>query len=168
MMRITPVSVPGYEKVVRADDDATGLKAFIAVHSTVLGPALGGMRMWPFKSAEEGLTDVLRLAKGMTYKSAVADTGLGGGKSVIIGDPKRKSPELFRAMGRFIEHHGGRYITAEDMNIGIPDLEIVRTQTRWVAGLSRESGSSGKRSPYTARGCVPGRRAGREEGRGKE
>jgi leucine dehydrogenase len=94
----------------------------------------------------------------------VADTGLGGGKSVVIGDPKtKKSPELFRAMGRFIDGLGGRYITAEDMNIGIPDLERVRETTRWVVGLSRESGSSGNPSPYTARGCVHGLRAVLEE-----
>ena len=120
------------------------------------------------------MRDALRLAEGMTYKSAVAETGLGGGKSVIIGDPKTlKTPALLKAMGRFVQVLDGRYITAEDMNIGIPDLEIVRTQTRWVSGLEREAGGSGNPSPYTAWGCVQGMRAvlenvwGKDDFRGK-
>jgi leucine dehydrogenase len=131
------------------------------------------MRMLPYASEDEALFDVLRLARGMTYKSAVADTGLGGGKAVLIGDPKSKSHALFEAMGRFVDAMGGRYITAEDMNIGVADLEIVRTQTRWVSGLSRESGGSGNPSPYTAWGCLQGIRAvledvwGSDEIRGK-
>ncbi|MFT5285788.1 MAG: leucine dehydrogenase [Planctomycetota bacterium] len=159
-MQISEIQVDGYEKVVRCRDDNSGLHAIIAVHDTTLGPALGGMRMLPYASEDEALFDVLRLSRGMTFKSAVAETGLGGGKSVIIGDPKtQKSPELFHAMGKFINSLGGKYITAEDMNIGIPDLEIVKTETRWVTGLSRESGSSGNPSPYTARGCLQGIRA---------
>ncbi len=168
-MEFSEIEVDGYERVARCKDARSGLHALIAIHDTTLGPALGGMRMLPYVSEDEALFDVLRLAKGMTYKSAVADTGLGGGKSVVIGDPKtRKSPELFRAMGRFIDHLGGRYITAEDMNIGIPDLESVRQTTRWVVGLSRESGSSGNPSPYTAWGCVQGMRAVLEELWGRE
>jgi leucine dehydrogenase len=167
-MEITDIQVEGYEKVVRCRDDRTDLHALIAVHNTALGPALGGMRMLPYASEDEALFDVLRLSKGMTYKSAVAEVGLGGGKSVIIGDPKSlKSPALFRAMGRFIDSLGGLYITAEDMNIGIGDLEIVKEATPWVAGLSRESGSSGNPSPYTARGCMVGMRAVLEELYGK-
>ena len=167
-MEITEIEVDGYEKVARCRDHKSGLHALIAVHDTTLGPALGGMRMLPYTSEDEALFDVLRLSKGMTYKSAVAETGLGGGKSVILGDPKSlKSPALFRAMGRFIESLEGQYITAEDMNIGIPDLEIVRQETRWVTGLSRESGSSGNPSPYTARGCLVGMRAVLEEAFGK-
>lgn len=158
-MDISEIQVDGYERVARCRDPRSGLHALIAIHDTTLGPALGGMRMLPYASEDEALFDVLRLAKGMTYKSAVADTGLGGGKSVIIGDATKKSPELFKAMGRFVDSLGGRYITAEDMNIGIPDLEIVRTQTRWVSGLSRESGGSGNPSPYTAWGCLQGTRA---------
>jgi leucine dehydrogenase len=159
-MEISEIQVEGYEKVVRCRDPRSALHALIAVHDTTLGPALGGMRMLPYTSEDEALFDVLRLAKGMTYKSAVAETGLGGGKSVILGDPaKVKSPALFEAMGRFVDSLGGRYITAEDMNIGIPDLEIVRRATRWVTGLSRESGSSGNPSPYTALGCFKGVRA---------
>jgi leucine dehydrogenase len=158
-MEISEVQVDGYEQVARCRDAQSGLHAIVAVHDTTLGPSLGGMRMLPYASEDEALFDVLRLAKGMTYKSAVADTGLGGGKSVIIGDPRKKTRALFEAMGRFVDSFGGRYITAEDMNIGIPDLEIVRTQTRWVSGLSRESGGSGNPSPYTAWGCVQGMRA---------
>jgi leucine dehydrogenase len=162
-MEIKELEEPGYEKVVRCRDRASGLHALIAVHDTTLGPALGGMRMLPYDSEEEALFDVKRLARGMTYKSAVADTGLGGGKSVIIGDPAVKSPELFRAMGRFVDSLGGRYITAEDMNIGIADLREVKATTKYVTGLSREEGGSGNPSPYTARGVVMGMRAVVEE-----
>jgi leucine dehydrogenase len=163
-MEITEIQVDGYEKVMRCRDAESGLHALIAVHDTTLGPALGGMRMLPYASEDEALFDVLRLSRGMTYKSATADTGLGGGKSVILGDPKHdKSPALFRSMGRFVDSLDGLYITAEDMNIGIPDLEIVREQTRWVTGLTRESGSSGNPSPYTAFGCLVGIRAAAEE-----
>jgi leucine dehydrogenase len=122
-MQISEIRVDGYEKVVRCKDPASGLHALIAVHDTTLGPALGGMRMLPYANEEEALFDVLRLSKGMTYKSAVADTGLGGGKSVILGDAKLKSPALFKAMGAFVDSLGGKYITAEDMNIGVADLE---------------------------------------------
>jgi leucine dehydrogenase len=163
-MEISEIEVEGYEKVVRARDAVSGLHALIAVHDTTLGPALGGMRMLPYETEEEALFDVLRLSKGMTYKSAVAETGLGGGKSVIVGEPKDlKSEALFRAMGRFVNSLEGRYITAEDMSIGIPDLEIVRKETQWVTGLSRESGGSGNPSPYTAYGCHVGIRAALEE-----
>ena len=163
-MEISEIQVDGYEKVARCRDQETGLHAIVAIHDTTLGPALGGMRMLPYVSEDEALYDVLRLAKGMTYKSAVADTGLGGGKSVVLGDPeKMKSPALFHAMGRFIESFEGRYITAEDMNIAISDLEEVKKSTRWVVGLSRDKGSSGNPSPYTARGCLMGMRAVLEE-----
>ena len=156
-MEITDIPVEGYERVARCTDDESGLRAFIAVHDTTLGPALGGMRLWNYVSDEEALTDVTRLAKGMTFKSAVADTGLGGGKSVIVGDPETaKSPALFEAMGRFIDDFGGSYITAEDMNIGIADLRHVKKRTNFVSGLSREEGGSGNPSPYTAYGCVVG------------
>ncbi|MEZ5977299.1 MAG: Glu/Leu/Phe/Val dehydrogenase dimerization domain-containing protein [Planctomycetota bacterium] len=159
-MDITEIPVDGYERVARCRDQATGLHAIIAVHDTTLGPALGGMRMLPYASEDEALFDVKRLARGMTYKSAVAETGLGGGKSVVIGDPGEvKSPELFQAMGRFVDSFGGKYITAEDMNIGIADLEEVRKSTKYVTGLSREAGGSGNPSPYTARGVVQGMRA---------
>jgi len=166
-MEITEIEVDGYEKVVRCRDQKSGLHALIAVHDTTLGPALGGLRMLPYASEDEALFDVLRLSKGMTYKSAVAETGLGGGKSVIIGDPKRKSEAMFRSMGKFVNSLEGKYITAEDMNIGIADLEVVRKETKYVTGLSRESGSSGNPSPYTALGCLYGIRAVLEELDGK-
>ncbi len=167
-MEITTIQYDGYEKVVRCRDTKSGLHALIAVHDTTLGPALGGMRMLPYAREDDALFDVLRLAKGMTYKSAAAETGLGGGKSVIIGDPATlKSENLFRAMGRFVDSLEGKYITAEDMNIGIKDLEIVRKESRWVTGLSLESGSSGNPSPYTAIGCHHGMRAALEELDGK-
>ncbi|MHC4892458.1 MAG: Glu/Leu/Phe/Val family dehydrogenase [Planctomycetota bacterium] len=162
-MEIIDLNEPDYEKVVKCVDPETGLQAMIAVHDTTLGPSLGGMRMLPYESEEEALFDVKRLAKGMTYKSAVADTGLGGGKSVIIGDPKTKSPELFQAMGRFVDSLGGKYITAEDMNIGVADLREVAKSTKHVAGLAIEDGGSGNPSPYTARGVVVGMRAVIEE-----
>lgn len=162
-MKITDIPVEGYERVAHCSDPESGLEAYIAVHDTTLGPALGGMRLWNYSDGDEALTDVLRLAKGMTYKSAVAETGLGGGKSVILGDPaKVKSPELFRAMGRFIDDFGGKYITAEDMNIGIADLLHVRETTEHVSGLDKEHGGSGNPSPYTAYGCVVGTEAAAE------
>jgi leucine dehydrogenase len=163
-MEISEIHVDGYEKVLRCRDTSSGLHALIAVHDTTLGPALGGMRMLPYVSEDEALFDVLRLARGMTYKSAVAETGLGGGKAVVIGDPARaKSEALFRAMGRFVDHLGGLYVTAADMNIGDPELATVREETRWVAGLGGVPGSSGNPSPYTALGCLAGFRALLEE-----
>ncbi|MCA9003349.1 MAG: Glu/Leu/Phe/Val dehydrogenase, partial [Planctomycetes bacterium] len=163
-MKITEIQVKDYEKVVRCVDEASGLHALIAVHNTTLGPALGGMRMLPYATEEEALTDVLRLSRGMSYKSAVAETGLGGGKSVIIGDPNEiKSEALFLTMGRFVNHLHGKYITAEDMNITVPDLEIVRRETKYVTGLSRAAGGSGNPSPYTAHGCLVGIQASAEE-----
>ena len=163
-MEITEIAVDGYEKVVRCRDRESGLHALIAIHDTTLGPSLGGMRMWPYASEDEALFDVLRLSKGMTYKSAVAETGLGGGKSVILGDPRTdKSEELFRAMGRFVDSLDGRYITAEDMNIGVADLREAAKSTKHVAGLAIEDGGSGNPSPYTARGVVVGMRAVIEE-----
>ncbi len=168
-MDITLIPVDGYEKVARCHDEASGLLAMIAVHDTTLGPALGGMRMLPYASEDEALFDVKRLARGMTYKSAVAETGLGGGKSVIIGDPKElKSPALFRAMGSFVDSFEGTYTTAEDMNIGIADLVMVKETTKYVTGLSREMGGSGNPSPYTAIGVVTGIRATLKEVFGSE
>ena len=163
-MNITDVTPTGYERVVRCEDPASGLKAMIAVHNTVLGPALGGLRMWPYRSWDEATFDVLRLAKGMTYKSAVADTGLGGGKAVILGNPKTdKSEALFRAMGRFIDTLGGTYITAEDVGTSVEDMVAVRKETRWVTGLPLALGSSGDPSPWTALGVFRGQKACLEE-----
>jgi leucine dehydrogenase len=150
----------GYEQVVYCSDDRSGLRAIIAIHSTVLGPALGGTRFYPYDSEEEALVDVLRLAKGMTYKAAAAGLDLGGGKAVIIGDPKRiKSEELLRAYGRFVETLGGRYITAEDVGTALEDMDIVRRETRWVTGCSKTYGGSGDPSPVTAYGVLHGMKA---------
>jgi len=159
-MKITELSFEGYEKVVRCDDPESGLKAFSSVHSTTLGPALGGLRMWPYLSDEEAITDVNRLAKGMTYKSAVAETGLGGGKSVLVGNPKTdKTEALFRAMGRFVDTFKGVYTTAEDVGTSVEDMVIVRQETKHVTGLPREMGSSGDPSPFTAHGVFVGMKA---------
>ncbi len=167
-MKITPIEVDGYEKVARAEDPESGLLAFIAVHDTTLGPALGGMRLWPYASEDEARTDVLRLSRGMTFKSSVARTGLGGGKSVIVADASAKSPALFEAMGRFVDSFEGKYITAEDVNVGVPDLLNVRKATRHVTGLPRDMGGSGNPSPYTARGCFVGILASAKEAFGSE
>src|SRR5262249_5036436 len=152
-MEIAELSAPGYEKVLRAEEPSKGWCATIAVHDTTLGPAVGGLRMWKYATKEEALTDVLRLARGMTYKSAVARTGLGGGKAGVIGDSqKEKSDELFFWLGRFLETLKGRYVTAEDVGISALDLDLVARETRWVTGRAREVGGSGDPSPYTALG----------------
>jgi leucine dehydrogenase len=140
----------GHEKVLIGRDPESGYHGIIAVHSTALGPAVGGTRFWNYATEEEALTDALRLSRGMTYKTALPGLPLGGGKSIIIGDNKTKNREaLFRAHGRFVETLGGRYITAEDVGTSPADMEIVRLETRHVAGLL---GRSGDPSPYTARG----------------
>ena len=158
--KITDLPIEGYERVVRCTDTATGLHAIISVHDTTLGPALGGLRMWPYANEADALFDVKRLSRGMTYKSAVAKTGLGGGKAVIIGDPKKiKTEGLYLAMGRCIDALGGKYITAEDVNTSIEDLEVVRRATKWVTGLARKNSGSGNPSPYTAYGVFLGVRA---------
>ncbi len=159
-MKITEIPVVGYERVTRCDDPDNGLTAFISVHDTTLGPALGGMRMWPYLSEKEAFTDVNRLARGMTYKSAVAETGMGGGKAVIIGDPETsKSTRLLQAMGRFVDSLGGLYITAEDVGMSVDDMVIVRQQTPYVTGLPQANGSSGNPAPMTARGIFLGMQA---------
>ncbi len=160
MLQITDIPVEGYEKVKRAIDTQSGLHAIISVHNTVLGPALGGMRLWPYESEGEALTDVLRLSRGMTYKAACAGLELGGGKSVIIGDPTMKSEALFESMGEFVESFGGRYITAEDVNTKVEDMGYVQRKTGSVVGLA---GKSGNPSPYTAWGCFLGLKAALEE-----
>jgi len=146
-----------HEAIVFHQDRASGLKAIVGIHNTRLGPALGGCRMWPYGSEQEAVTDVIRLSKGMTYKAAISGLALGGGKSVIIGDPKTdKSPQLFRAMGRFIQSLGGRYLTAEDVGTTVEDLDFMREETPYARGTS---GGSGNPSPATARGVYHGIRA---------
>lgn len=147
----------GHEQVVFCHNKDAGLKAIIAIHNTVLGPALGGTRMWPYKSEEEALNDVLRLSRGMTYKNAVAGLNIGGGKAVIIGDPALdKSEALFRAFGQFVESLGGRYITAEDVGIDVNDMEFVFRETEYVTGVHQVHGGSGDPSPFTAYGTMQG------------
>ena len=153
-----------YEQVVFFHDPPTGLRAIVAIHSTTLGPSLGGTRFYPFQSEDEALRDVLRLARGMTFKAAAAGLDLGGGKAVIVGDPKRiKSEELLRTYGRFIETLGGRYITAEDIGTNRDDMDVIRRETRYVTGVSPELGGSGDPSPVTAYGVFLGMKACAEE-----
>lgn len=147
-----------YEQIIYCQDKNSGLKAIIAIHDTTLGPALGGTRMWNYNSEEEALQDVLRLAKGMTYKNAAAGLNLGGGKAVIIGDPRKdKSETLFRAFGRYIESLNGRYITAEDVGTTEGDMDQIQVETEFVAGTS--SGGIGDPSPITALGIYKGMKA---------
>ena len=144
------ISSMGHEQLVLCHDPAAGYRGIIAIHSTVLGPALGGTRFWNYASDEESVVDALRLARGMTYKNAVAGLNLGGGKSVIIGDNKTTDRELiFRAHGRFVESLGGRYITAEDVGTSTADMDYVHMETNYVSGLA---GRSGDPSPVTAHG----------------
>ncbi|MBL7663745.1 MAG: Glu/Leu/Phe/Val dehydrogenase [Bacteriovoracaceae bacterium] len=150
----------GHEEVIFLSDPSCNLKAIIAIHDTTLGPALGGTRMWQYKNEEEALEDVLRLSKGMTYKAAVSGLNLGGGKAVIIGDPKvDKSEALFRAYGRYVESLNGRYITAEDVNITVEDIEHIYTETSFVCGVAKIHGGSGNPAPYTALGVYRGMEA---------
>ena len=140
----------GHEEVVMCSDPSIGYRGILAVHSTKLGPALGGTRFWQYSTDEEAITDALRLSRGMTYKNAVAGLNLGGGKSVIIGDNRTVNREmLFRAHGRFVDSLGGRYVTAEDVGTSTMDMDFVHMETDYVAGLL---GASGDPSPVTARG----------------
>lgn len=148
----------GHEEVVCARDEKTGLKTIIAIHSTVLGPAAGGTRFWNYATEDDALYDVLRLSRGMTLKNAAAGLKLGGGKAVIIGDPKKlKSQEFFHAYGRIINSLGGRYYTAEDVNISAQDIAYTNQVTPYVTGRPDISGNP---SPYTARGVYMGIKAG--------
>lgn len=150
------VEVPGYEKVVKVTDSSSGLQAIIAIHNTKLGPALGGTRIYPYQKFDDALTDVLRLSKGMTYKSAIAQTGLGGGKSVIIADAKtQKTPELLQSFGHAVDRLRGQYVCAEDIGCGLDDCMVIRQATPYVCGLNHEMGS-GNPSPYTAWGVFRG------------
>lgn len=153
----TQMSLSNHENVVFCNDERSGLKAIIAVHNTILGPALGGCRMYPYASEADAITDVLRLSKGMTYKASVAGLNLGGGKSVIIGDPKKIGTEaLFRAFGRFVNTLNGKYITAEDVGTSLRFMEWVRCETSHVTGIPSYFGGSGDPSPFTAHGTFVG------------
>jgi leucine dehydrogenase len=142
-----------HDQVSFCRDRSSGLFAIIAIHDVTLGPAVGGCRMWPYASEEDALRDALRLSRGMTYKNVMAELPHGGGKSVILGDPRRdKSEALLRAFGRFVESLGGRYIAAEDVGISVRDMEVMGSETRYVAGVSNRSGAGGDPSPFTAQG----------------
>lgn len=146
-----------HEKVIFHHDAETGLQAIIAIHNTNLGCALGGCRMWPYGSEEDAISDVLRLSRGMTYKAAITGLNLGGGKAVIIGDPrKEKSPTLLRAMARLVDSLNGEYVTAEDVGINEEDVQVMAGETEFVTGYARQGGVSGDPSPFTAYGVFRG------------
>ncbi len=149
-----------YKKLVFCNDASSGLRAIIAIHSTSLGPATGGLRMWPYADEEEAIFDALRLARGMTYKYAAAGVNLGGGKAVIIGDPKRdKSEALLRALGRFVDQLGGEYITGEDVGTTLADMEVIFSETNHVVTLPKHCGGAGDIAPATALGSVAATKA---------
>ncbi|AUH34490.1 Glu/Leu/Phe/Val family dehydrogenase [Paracoccus tegillarcae] len=152
-LKLTELEQPDFERLVLAEDSDAGLRALICVHSTALGPAAGGCRMWDYASDDEAVADVTRLARGMTYKNAMADLGLGGGKSVIIGDARRdKTPDLMRAFGRAVESLQGSYYTAEDVGISTEDMAFAAEETRYAVGLAGGDHGSGDPSPWTAEG----------------
>ena len=152
-----------HEQIVFCRDEQSGLEAIIAIHNTLLGPALGGARMYPYTSREEALEDVLRLARGMTYKAAAAGLDLGGGKAVIIGDPEKRTDELMRTFARFVHSLGGRYLTATDVGLKTADCDLMREETPYVTGVSVEKGGGGDTSILTALGVFQGMLAAVEE-----
>lgn len=154
-LQIKEIFIEDYEKVVHVKDSSSDLEAIIAIHNTKLGPALGGVRIYPYQTFEEGLVDVLRLSKGMTYKSAAALTGLGGGKSVIFSSMNEKTSEKLQAFGRAVESLAGLYICAEDVGCSVDDVAIIRKETKYVTGLMSQN-SSGNPAPYTAWGTYKG------------
>lgn len=154
------LSFDDHEQVVFCNDKDTGLKAIIGIHNTVLGPALGGTRMWNYSSEWDALNDVLRLSRGMTFKSAITGLNLGGGKAVILGDAKtQKTPELMRRFGEFVHSLSGKYITAEDVGMETADMDTVREVTPYVTGISEDKGGAGNPSPITAYGVYMGMKA---------
>jgi leucine dehydrogenase len=151
------LNIFGHQKVVFCNDVATGLKAIIAIHDTTLGPALGGTRMWPYKTEADALRDVLRLSRSMTYKAAITGLNLGGGSAVIIGDSHRdKTEALLRMFGKFVKNLNGEYITAEDVGTNTRDMEYIRMETKHVSGLPESIGGSGDPTPVAARGVYMG------------
>jgi leucine dehydrogenase len=149
----------GHEQVVFCHDPHSGLNAIIAIHNTTLGPALGGTRLWPYKSNDEAIVDALRLSRGMTFKAAISDLNLGGGKAVIMADPSQKSEALWRRYGKFVDSLNGKYITAEDVNTNARDMEYIALQTEHVTGVPEYMGGSGDPSPFTAYGVYVGMKA---------
>lgn len=159
----------GHEQVLFCSDPATGLKAIIGIHNTVLGPALGGTRMWSYASEADALTDVLRLSRGMTYKAAISGLNLGGGKAVIIGDSRKiKDEALMRRFGLFVESLGGKYITAEDVGMTTKDMEYIHMETDHVVGIPETLGGGGDPSPVTAYGVYMGMKAAAKKAYGNE
>ena len=166
-MRIVDEAVGPYERVVWAHDPASGLQALVAVHSTALGPAVGGCRFYPYVDQATATLDALRLAEGMTLKSSAAGLNLGGGKSVIIGDPATvKTLDLLRVFAKVLDLLEGQYYTAEDVGTSTADMDFLRTLTPYALGVSAEQGGCGDPSPYTARGVVAAMRAGWEASSG--
>ena len=159
MNLFTEMTEMGHEQVLFCRNDDVGLRAIIAIHDTTLGPALGGLRLYNYGNEEDAVRDVLRLSRGMTYKAAVAGLDLGGGKAVIMGDPSIKSEALFRSFGRHVQSLGGRYITAEDMNTTVEDMNAISRETEWVTGAGSYQGGAGDPSPVTAWGVFQGIRA---------
>ena len=164
LKKLAPVfgqlSFENHEQIVFCNDKDTGLKAIIGIHNTVLGPAFGGTRMWNYSTEWHALNDVLRLSRGMTFKSAITGLNLGGGKAVIIGDARtQKTPDLMLRFGEFVHSLGGRYITAEDVGMDTSDMDLVRTVTPYVTGISEEKGGAGNPSPITAYGVFMGMKA---------
>ena len=159
MTLLDRMAVDGHEQVIFHHDPDSGLRAIVALHSTVLGPALGGTRWFPYATEEAALTDVLRLSGAMTQKAAMAGLKLGGGKAAVIGDPAQKTPAHLHAYGRFIESLGGRYITTTDVGTTTAEMDLIRDDTRWVMGTSPERGGSGDTSVLTAATVVQGLRA---------
>lgn len=154
------LSFNDHEQIVFCNDKDTGLKAIIGIHNSVMGPALGGTRMFNYANEWEALNDVLRLSRGMTYKAAITGLNIGGGKAVIIGDAKtQKTPELMRKFAEFVHSLSGRYITAEDVGMETSDMDLVRDVTPYVTGISEERGGSGNPSPVTAFGVYMGMKA---------
>ncbi len=154
------MNATGHEQIVFCQDEATGLKAIIGIHNTVLGPALGGTRMWHYSNDGEALEDVLRLSRGMTFKAAISGLNLGGGKAVIIGDSRtQKNEALLRRFGKFVDSLGGKYITAEDVGMGTKDIEYISMETKHVTGLPEHLGGTGDPSPVTAYGVYMGMKA---------
>lgn len=149
----------GHEQVVFCHDPHSGLNAIIGIHNTTLGPALGGTRLWNYNSHEEAIIDALRLSRGMTFKAAISGLNLGGGKAVIIADPKQKSEALWRRYGKFVDSLNGKYITAEDVNTSARDMEFIALETSHVTGVPEYMGGSGDPSPFTAYGVFVGMKA---------
>jgi leucine dehydrogenase len=164
LQKMNPVfgqlSFDNHEQIVFCNDKDTGLKAIIGIHNTVMGPALGGTRMWKYNNEWEALNDVLRLSRGMTFKSAITGLNLGGGKAVIIGDSKTdKTPEMIMRFGEFVNSLSGKYITAEDVGTTTEDMDRIHEVTNFVTGISEARGGSGNPSPVTAYGVYMGMKA---------